>query len=87
MNTPFAWLNFHAAAIQAVCALVVAMLTAFLVFFSGLYVTRATKAIEVATDALTEQRASIQLLREQIEQEKQALKLSKDEFEREWQPQ
>jgi hypothetical protein len=81
------WINCNAAGIQAVSAVVVALLTGFLVFLTRRYVRRTGEAIALSRDQLTEYRASLQLMREQVEHDKQSLKLAKEAFEREWQPQ
>jgi hypothetical protein len=67
------WIDCHSAGIQAISAVVVALLTGFLVVFTSRYVKRTGESIELSKQQLGEQ--------------KQALTLAKQEFEREWQPQ
>ena len=73
------WLDLHAGAIQAISAVIIAVLTFFLVCFTRRYVNAATKALRLATNQL-------QLVRDQVEQEKNALELTRKQFERDWQP-
>jgi hypothetical protein len=67
------WIDCHSAGIQAISAVVVALLTGFLVVFTSRYVKRTGESIELS--------------KQQPGEQKQALTLAKQEFEREWQPQ
>ena len=72
-------LDSIAAAIQAVSALAVAVLTYFLVSFTRRYVKRTEEALRLSADQL-------QLAREQLEEQRRFLQLSREQYEREWQP-
>jgi hypothetical protein len=76
---PWAWLDAHAGAIQAVSAVVVAILTGLLVWFT-------LKYVRVADDALALTRDQLHIIREQVAQEKSALDISLEQFTREWRP-
>lgn len=73
------WIDSHAAAIQAVSALAVAVLTYFLVTITRRYVRQTEEALKLSANQL-------QLAHEQLEQQKYFLQLSKEQYEREWQP-
>jgi len=73
------WLDSHAGAVQAVSALVVAILTSFLVSLTRRYV-------KGTNDALALSRDQLELVGGQASEQKRALELSREQFEREWQP-
>lgn len=68
------WTEDHAAAVQALSAVVVAILTVFLVAFTRRYVKGTEEALTISRDQL-------QLLREQVNDQKRALQLSKEQRE------
>jgi hypothetical protein len=69
------WTQDYAAAVQALSAVVVAILTVFLVISTRRYVKGTEKALTISSDQL-------QLLCEQVEDQKQALQLSREQHER-----
>jgi hypothetical protein len=70
------WTQDHAGAVQALSAVVVAILTGFLVWFTRRYVQKTEQALEVS-------RNQLQVLREQVEDQKRAIEFSRQQHERE----
>lgn len=69
------WTESHSAAVQALSAIVVAILTAFLVWFTRRYVMATEKALQLSRDQLD-------VLRNQVDEQKRALNQSIEQYER-----
>lgn len=73
------WFDQHAGAIQALSAIVVAILTGLLVCLTRRYVKETDQALNLARDQL-------RTMREQSAEQKRGLDLAFEQFEREWRP-
>ena len=72
-------LDAHAGAVQAVSAIIVAILTGFLVAYTKKYVKETADSLSVARDQLT-------VLRQQIADQEASSVLARAQFEQEWMP-